>query len=67
MFRLGFHNYHHVFPSDYRASEYASGINWTSYFIEIMAKIGWAYNLRKVDPEIIEKRMQRTGEKFKKH
>jgi hypothetical protein len=32
-----------------------------------MAKIGWAYNLRKVDPEIIEKRMQRTGEKLKKH
>jgi stearoyl-CoA desaturase (delta-9 desaturase) len=60
----GFHNYDHTFQWDYRASEFASGINLTSYFIEFFARIGWAYNLKKVDPQIIEKRKQRTGEQF---
>jgi stearoyl-CoA desaturase (delta-9 desaturase) len=59
----GFHNYHHVFPWDYKASELPSIINTTSRFIEFFAKIGWAYNLRVASPQIILKRIQRTGPK----
>jgi len=59
----GFHNYH-TFPWDYSVSEFASGINLTSYFIEFCARIGWAYNLKKVVPQIIDKRKQRTADEF---
>ncbi|XP_052840670.1 acyl-CoA Delta12-desaturase isoform X2 [Drosophila gunungcola] len=37
----GWHNYHHVFPWDYKAAELgAYSFNWTTAFIDVMAKIG---------------------------
>ncbi|KAI3379063.1 hypothetical protein SNEBB_000769 [Seison nebaliae] len=56
----GFHNYHHTFPQDYSASEFAF-FNFTTHFLDLMAKFGLAYNLKKVNPEIIRKRKLRTG------
>lgn len=60
----GFHNYHHTFPSDYRTSEwgpyYANSL--TTAFIDLMAKIGWAYDLKKASPELIKQTMQKRGE-----
>ncbi|KAM3964214.1 acyl-CoA Delta(11) desaturase-like [Aphomia sociella] len=59
----GFHNYHHTFPWDYRSSELgASTFNLTTLFIEAMAKMGWAYDLKTLDPNIIKKRMIRSGD-----
>ncbi|XP_022918392.1 acyl-CoA Delta-9 desaturase-like [Onthophagus taurus] len=59
----GWHNYHHVFPWDYKASEYMGyGWNLSTGFIDLMAKIGWAYDLKSVSKEMIEKRMLRTGD-----
>lgn len=37
----GWHNYHHVFPWDYKTSELGSHhLNWTCAFIDLFAKIG---------------------------
>lgn len=33
----------------------------TTAFIDFFAKIGWAYDLKTVSPDIIRKRVDRTG------
>jgi len=58
----GFHNYHHTFPWDYQASELGYEINLTKMFIDTMARIGWAYNLKTVSKEVIRARKLRTGD-----
>ncbi|XP_073820407.1 acyl-CoA Delta-9 desaturase-like [Musca autumnalis] len=58
-----YHNYHHVFPWDYKTAELGgSSANVSALFIEIMAKIGWAYDLKTVPTEIIKRRVLRTGD-----
>ena len=57
----GFHNYHHTFPQDYATSEFGSKLNLTTMFINLMAKIGWAYDLKTMSKEVIEARKRRTG------
>lgn len=40
----GYHNYHHVFPWDYKTSEYGNYTsNYSSVFIDSCAKIGILY------------------------
>lgn len=58
----GFHNYHHTFPWDYAASELGWRFNLTTMFINTMASIGQAYDLKRVTPEMIRKRKARTGD-----
>lgn len=59
----GWHNYHHVFPWDYKTAELGNyRLNMTTAFIDFFAKIGWAYDLKTVSEEIIEKRVKRTGD-----
>lgn len=41
----GWHNYHHVFPWDYRTSELGK-LNISTGFIDFFAKIGWAYDCK---------------------
>lgn len=37
----GWHNYHHVFPWDYKTAELGDySLNWTTAFINLFAKIG---------------------------
>lgn len=44
-FGEGWHNYHHVFPWDYKTSEFGDyKFNISTGFIDFFAKIGWAYN-----------------------
>jgi stearoyl-CoA desaturase (delta-9 desaturase) len=65
MFALGegWHNYHHVFPWDYKTAELGNyRLNLTTAFIDFFAKIGWAYDLKTVSSDIIEKRVKRTGD-----
>lgn len=62
-FGEGWHNYHHVFPWDYKTAELGNyRLNLTTAFIDFFAKIGWAYDLKSVSNEIIEKRVRRTGD-----
>lgn len=37
-------------------------MNLTTAFIDFFAKIGWAYDLKTVSHEIIQKRVERTGD-----
>ncbi|RZC34109.1 FA desaturase domain containing protein, partial [Asbolus verrucosus] len=61
-FGEGWHNYHHTFPWDYKAAELDSySGNFSTAFIDFMAWIGWAYELKKASPEMILKRIKRTG------
>ncbi|XP_013178743.1 PREDICTED: stearoyl-CoA desaturase 5-like isoform X1 [Papilio xuthus] len=57
----GWHNYHHVFPWDYRTSELGR-FNVSTNFIDIFAKIGWAYDLKAATPAIITNRALRSGD-----
>ncbi|KAL7728098.1 hypothetical protein ACLKA6_002241 [Drosophila palustris] len=62
-FGEGWHNYHHVFPWDYKAAELGTySHNWTTGFIDLMAKIGQAYDLKYVTQEMVYKRVMRTGD-----
>ncbi|KAF7396048.1 hypothetical protein HZH68_010098 [Vespula germanica] len=64
----GWHNYHHVFPWDYKTSELNSySMNFTTAVIDGFAKLGWAYDLKTVSPEMIQRRAARTGDGTKYH
>jgi len=59
----GFHNYHHVFPYDYKTAELGDYVfNPTTAFIDFFARIGWAYSLKTMSKETILKRVARTGD-----
>lgn len=60
----GWHNYHHVFPWDYKAAEFGNSVffNSTALWIELFAKIGWAYDLKQANPDNIRKVVARTGD-----
>ncbi|XP_017494954.1 PREDICTED: stearoyl-CoA desaturase 5-like, partial [Rhagoletis zephyria] len=53
----GFHNYHPAFPGDYSASEFvpADVFNPATLLIDCFASIGWVWNLKKADPELVQK------------
>ncbi|CAL8130152.1 unnamed protein product [Orchesella dallaii] len=57
----GWHNFHHTFPWDYKTSEFGWKFNVSTVFIDFMAWIGWAYDLKTVSPQIIQQRVARTG------
>ena len=53
-FGEGYHNYHHTFPFDYRTSEDGVSFNLSRHFIDLCAKFGLAYDLKKVSDETIK-------------
>ncbi|XP_038221938.1 acyl-CoA Delta(11) desaturase-like [Zerene cesonia] len=58
----GWHNYHHVFPFDYKAAEHFDFFNFGTNFIRFFNKIGWAYDLREATPEMINSTAKRLGD-----
>lgn len=59
----GWHNYHHVFPWDYKAAELGTyTYNWSTALINFFAKLGLAYDLKTVSDDMIRKRVLRTGD-----
>ena len=59
----GWHNYHHVFPWDYKAAELGSySSNWTTALIDWFAEIGWAFDRKTVPESLINSRAKRTGD-----
>ncbi|GAB0087430.1 Acyl-CoA desaturase [Sergentomyia squamirostris] len=59
----GWHNYHHVFPWDYKTSELGTySTNVTAGFIDFCSKLGLAYDLKTVSEDMIRKRLLRTGD-----
>ncbi|XP_017780908.1 PREDICTED: (11Z)-hexadec-11-enoyl-CoA conjugase-like [Nicrophorus vespilloides] len=61
-FGEGWHNYHHIFPWDYKASELGYKLNVTTSIIDFFAWMGWAYDLKTVSRDMIERRSKRTGD-----
>lgn len=59
----GFHNYHHVFPWDYKTAELGDySLNISKLFIDTMSLLGLAYDMKTVSRDVIEKRVKRTGD-----
>lgn len=59
----GYHNYHHVFPWDYKTGELGDyPFNLTTGFIDAFARIGWAYDRKYVSPEMVHRRAHRCGD-----
>ncbi|EFA05245.2 Acyl-CoA desaturase-like Protein [Tribolium castaneum] len=53
----GWHNYHHTFPWDYRASEFDSfNGNVNTVFINFMAKVGLAHGLKTASLSLIQRK-----------
>ncbi len=58
----GWHNYHHTFPWDYRASEFAWKLNFSTILIDFFASIGWAWDMKTVSEKMIYEKMNKTGD-----
>ncbi|CAK1579265.1 unnamed protein product [Parnassius mnemosyne] len=61
-FGEGWHNYHHAFPWDYKAAELPTHFNTSAVIIQMFEKLGLAYDLKTVSPEMVAKRIFRTGD-----
>lgn len=64
----GYHNYHHIFPYDYRTSNkgFIYGFNPATVFIDTCYLLGLCYDLKKTPKDFVKNRINRTGkpEKF---
>ncbi|KAK7863366.1 hypothetical protein R5R35_004335 [Gryllus longicercus] len=59
----GWHNFHHVFPWDYKTSELGNySLNFTNAFIDLAVLLGLAYDLKTVPVSMIKTRVGRTGD-----
>jgi stearoyl-CoA desaturase (delta-9 desaturase) len=61
-FGEGYHNYHHTFPWDYATSEIGWTINGSKFFIDVCSWLGFAYDLKRADPDVVLSRRKRTGD-----
>ncbi|KAE8737559.1 hypothetical protein FOCC_FOCC016976 [Frankliniella occidentalis] len=57
----GWHNYHHIFPWDYKASEHKY-LNFTTVFLDQFVRIGWAYDLKSASPDLVARVALRHGD-----
>lgn len=57
----GWHNYHHVFPWDYKAAELGHYFNVTTFWIQLFAKIGWAYDLKEPSKDLVRRTIEKCG------
>ncbi|KAL7016939.1 hypothetical protein ACKWTF_010206 [Chironomus riparius] len=58
----GWHNYHHVFPWDYKAAELGDyKLNITTMWIDFFAKIGWAWDLKEPSSDLIRRTVEKHG------
>uniref|UniRef100_A0A6P6YCY3 Acyl-CoA Delta(11) desaturase-like n=1 Tax=Dermatophagoides pteronyssinus TaxID=6956 RepID=A0A6P6YCY3_DERPT len=64
-FGEGIHNYHHVFPFDYRINDRPQWelFNPPINFIHLCSRIGLAYDLRIASPEVVKETVARKGDR----
>lgn len=58
----GWHNYHHAFPWDYRASEYGTKLNLTTSIIDILAFIRLVWDRKEAPEHFVEYRSKKLGD-----
>jgi stearoyl-CoA desaturase (delta-9 desaturase) len=52
-----------MFPYDYKAAELGNyKLNVTTFWIDMFAKIGWAYDLKQPSDELVRKSIQKYGD-----
>lgn len=63
-FGEGYHNYHHVFPWDYRSGEFGDfgHFNLSAVLIDFFANMGWVYDRKLVSQEMIHRRVMKSGD-----
>ncbi|KAG5675198.1 hypothetical protein PVAND_005122 [Polypedilum vanderplanki] len=63
-FGEGYHNFHHIFPWDYRAGEVGDlkHFNISTVLLDICAWLGFVYDRKRVTQEMIDRRKARTGD-----
>ncbi|KAH8278772.1 hypothetical protein KR018_009297 [Drosophila ironensis] len=59
----GWHNYHHVFPWDYKAAEIGNyKVNFTTMVLDMFHKLGWAYNMKQPSKELVRRTLEKYGD-----
>ncbi|XP_017142525.1 acyl-CoA Delta(11) desaturase isoform X1 [Drosophila miranda] len=59
----GWHNYHHVFPWDYKAAELGNyGVNFTTMVLDAFHKLGWAWNMKQPSKELVRRTLEKYGD-----
>lgn len=58
----GWHNFHHTFPSDYRAAEYGQLYDLSTMLIEAMGRAGWAYEFKQTPQHLVNKWAKNFGD-----
>ncbi|XP_055943916.1 acyl-CoA Delta(11) desaturase-like isoform X1 [Argiope bruennichi] len=61
----GSHNYHHAFPRDYRTKELIFSLSFSRFFVDFMAAIGQAYDLKLSSDDLIKVRKLKSGDRSK--
>ena len=57
------HNYHHVFPWDYKAAELGNfRVNQTAAVIDFFALLGWVTDRKEASPELIKAVSKNRGD-----
>ena len=54
------YSFHHTFPFDYATGELGGKLNLTKKFIDAMAYLGLAYDLKRASDSSIESRREKT-------
>lgn len=64
MFGLGegWHNYHHTFPWDYRASEFGQYFNLSTILIDYFADQGWVWDRKSATQAMVLNRVTKRGD-----
>jgi len=58
----GWHNFHHIFPSDYRTSEYGHRHDATTMFLEVFRRKGWIYEVKETPQHLVNKWVKKSGD-----
>lgn len=58
----GWHNYHHVYPWDYRAAEFGTHYSLTTMLIDLLAHFGQAYDLREATYTMVRDKVAKKGD-----
>ncbi|XP_065371303.1 acyl-CoA Delta-9 desaturase [Calliphora vicina] len=59
----GWHNYHHVFPWDYKAAELGKYLfNFTTMVLDTFARIGWAWDMKQPSKELVKRTLEKYGD-----
>ena len=59
----GWHNYHHVFPWDYKAAEPGNyKLNVTIAVIDFFALLGWVTDRKEPSPDLVKEIIKNRGD-----